>query len=191
MRQEGHRGGEFRTPRSVAEVVAGIASPTPGDRILDPCCGSGDLLVATASLEPRAAGPVIGRALSSRPALWAGVNLALHGIPAQLSSDALDDLRHPAEPGELYDLIVTNPPFSRSPSGYSKSAAAPLRVFSSSTPAMPRKATSPRSSGSFVGGTRTRSWATLRFRGARSAWKNSATRTTPSTRGNSWSRAAP
>ncbi|MEU8343904.1 N-6 DNA methylase [Actinomadura meyerae] len=113
VRQEGHRGGEFRTPRSVTELVAGLAAAEPGDRILDPCCGSGDLLLSVAeSIKTSASAPVTGRALSPRPALWAGINLTLHGIPAHLSSDALDDLRHPADPGESYDLIVSNPPFA-------------------------------------------------------------------------------
>lgn len=113
VRQEGHRGGEFHTPRSVTELVAGLAAPQPGDRILDPCCGSGGLLVAAAApLQTPDSVPVTGRALSPRPSLWAGINLALHDVPARLSSDALDELRHPVEPGESYDLVVSNPPFA-------------------------------------------------------------------------------
>ncbi|MFA1538827.1 N-6 DNA methylase [Actinomadura monticuli] len=113
VRQEGHRGGEFRTPQSVTELVAGLAAADPDDRVLDPCCGSGDLLLSVAApVKTSTSAPVTGRALSPRPALWAGINLTLHGVPALLSSDALDDLRRPAEPDESYDLIVSNPPFA-------------------------------------------------------------------------------
>ena len=41
----GKKAGEFFTPRKVSEVVAKLANPKSGDRICDPACGSGSLLL--------------------------------------------------------------------------------------------------------------------------------------------------
>ena len=41
----GKKAGEFFTPRKVSEVVAKLAHPKSGDRICDPACGSGSLLL--------------------------------------------------------------------------------------------------------------------------------------------------
>ncbi|HQI04042.1 MAG TPA: class I SAM-dependent DNA methyltransferase, partial [bacterium] len=44
----GKKAGEFFTPLKVSELVARLASPKPGDRICDPACGSGGLLIQAA-----------------------------------------------------------------------------------------------------------------------------------------------
>ena len=41
----GKKAGEFYTPHKVSELVAKLAAPKPGDRICDPACGSGGLLI--------------------------------------------------------------------------------------------------------------------------------------------------
>ena len=41
----GKKGGEFYTPSQVAQVLAQLVAPKSGDRICDPCCGSGSLLI--------------------------------------------------------------------------------------------------------------------------------------------------
>ena len=41
----GKKAGEFFTPRKVSEVLAELAGPKSGDRICDPACGSGSLLL--------------------------------------------------------------------------------------------------------------------------------------------------
>jgi type I restriction enzyme M protein len=43
----GQSAGEFYTPREVAILMAYILDPKPGDKIYDPCCGSGGLLIKT------------------------------------------------------------------------------------------------------------------------------------------------
>ena len=45
----GKKGGEFYTPSKVSELVAKIVSPKENDRIYDPTCGSGSLLLKTFS----------------------------------------------------------------------------------------------------------------------------------------------
>ncbi|MFA5426552.1 MAG: class I SAM-dependent DNA methyltransferase, partial [Bacteroidales bacterium] len=44
----GKKAGEFFTPLKVTELVAKLAGPKPGDRICDPACGSGGLLIQAA-----------------------------------------------------------------------------------------------------------------------------------------------
>lgn len=43
----GQSAGEFYTPREVAILMSYILDPKPGDKIYDPCCGSGGLLIKT------------------------------------------------------------------------------------------------------------------------------------------------
>ena len=42
-------GGEFTTPRSVVELMVDLLEPSPGERIYDPCFGTGGLLARAAS----------------------------------------------------------------------------------------------------------------------------------------------
>ncbi|MEZ5471662.1 MAG: class I SAM-dependent DNA methyltransferase [Marinicella sp.] len=44
----GKKAGEFFTPLKVTELVAKLTGPKPGDRICDPACGSGGLLIQAA-----------------------------------------------------------------------------------------------------------------------------------------------
>ncbi|TDD66968.1 N-6 DNA methylase [Actinomadura rubrisoli] len=109
---EGYRGGEFYTPRSVVGLVAATAAPNAGDRLHDPCCGTGGMLAGAAALLRDDPSPsVSGRALSPRPGLLAGINLALHGIPPHVTTDAAEKLRGASSTGDTFDLIITNPPF--------------------------------------------------------------------------------
>ena len=41
----GKKGGEFFTPSQVSKLVAKLVSPKSGNRIYDPTCGSGSLLI--------------------------------------------------------------------------------------------------------------------------------------------------
>ena len=78
-------GGEFYTPRGIADLLVDLADPRLGDRIMDPACGTGSVLAAAARhLAER--GPVGGNSFEAyavdrnnvRPAM---LNLALHGVP--------------------------------------------------------------------------------------------------------------
>jgi type I restriction enzyme M protein len=39
--------GQFFTPRNVVQLIVGIIDPKPGDKIIDPACGSGGFLIAS------------------------------------------------------------------------------------------------------------------------------------------------
>ncbi|MEV7089398.1 N-6 DNA methylase [Streptomyces sp. NPDC093085] len=116
--QEGtYSAGEFYTPRAVADLLVESVSPQPGDRILDPACGSGGLL-AVAAQRIAGAGPVDGAAVEayatdrSNPRL-AMMNLALHGVdqPVVGASDPVSLFRRQGD--GLADRVVCNPPFNQ------------------------------------------------------------------------------
>ncbi|MEX1027080.1 MAG: class I SAM-dependent DNA methyltransferase, partial [Candidatus Paceibacterota bacterium] len=44
----GKKAGEFYTPKEVSILLAKLVDPKPGDKICDPACGSGSLLIRTA-----------------------------------------------------------------------------------------------------------------------------------------------
>ncbi len=58
----GKKAGEFYTPPEVSQLLAELLDPQPGDRICDPACGSGSLLIKCAQ---RVGTPGL-RALSAR-----------------------------------------------------------------------------------------------------------------------------
>jgi type I restriction enzyme M protein len=45
----GKKAGEFYTPPEVSELIAELVAPEPGERIYDPTCGSGSLLIKCAT----------------------------------------------------------------------------------------------------------------------------------------------
>lgn len=114
----GKKAGEFFTVRQVAKLVAKLAQPKEGDRIADPACGSGGLLLL--------AGEEVEKSGSKNYALYgqestgstyqlARMNVFLH----QKDSARLewgDTLNNPqlVENGQLmkFDVQVCNPPFS-------------------------------------------------------------------------------
>lgn len=97
----------FITPRTLADMMADMLEPKPGETVLDPVCGSGRLL--TAASERCRDCRYIGNDIDERIRTTAFFNLAFHGIKdAELYGK--DVLREPWE--EQIDLIVANPPYS-------------------------------------------------------------------------------
>ena len=131
MGEKGNDGGQFFTPREVIRVMVRAIDPKPGEKVYDPCCGTGGFLVqsylhvweaikegATAEeLETLAERTFYGREKENliypiglanlvlhginQPNLWHGNTLTGNEIYGGLFQDA------PA----LYDVILTNPPF--------------------------------------------------------------------------------
>ena len=111
----GKKAGEFFTPLKVTELVAKLAGPKPGDRICDPACGSGGLLV-------QAAKEVGGRNFAlfgqeSNGSTWAlcRMNMFLHSFDSA-RVEWCDTLNSPllVENDRLmkFNCVVANPPFS-------------------------------------------------------------------------------
>ncbi|MGW4274046.1 N-6 DNA methylase [Streptomyces seoulensis] len=111
------RTGEFYTPRSVTRLVVESLSPQPGDRVLDPACGTGGFLAAAAQYVAQSghAGGVSleGYAMDHRNPQPAMLNLALHGIsrPQVRASDPASLFRSPGM-GRA-EIVMCNPPFNQ------------------------------------------------------------------------------
>ncbi len=117
---EGKRGGEFYTPASVVRVLVEVLEPKSG-RVYDPCCGSGGMFVQTekfleAHHEDRTAIAVYGQELNERTWRMAKMNLAIHGLNANLGpiyGDTFARDLHPDLHGhDGADYILANPPFN-------------------------------------------------------------------------------
>jgi len=111
----GKKAGEFYTPHKVSELVAKLAGPSPGDRICDPACGSGGLLIEAAREVGDRNFALFG--MESNGSTWAlaRMNMFLHGADSA-RIEWCDTLTSPAlvENDRLmkFDVVVANPPFS-------------------------------------------------------------------------------
>ena len=76
--------GQYFTPRPLVELVTDLAGVRPGERVLDPTCGSGGFLVAALA---RGA-DVDGVEADPDLVALARLNLALHGANARAVSHA-------------------------------------------------------------------------------------------------------
>ncbi|MBA3013690.1 MAG: type I restriction-modification system subunit M [Proteobacteria bacterium] len=120
----GKKAGEFFTPLKVTELVAKLAGPKPGDRICDPACGSGGLLVQAAAEVAKQAGSDVqaGRNFAlfgqeSNGSTWAlcRMNMFLHSFDSA-RVEWCDTLNSPllVKNDRLmkFNCVVANPPFS-------------------------------------------------------------------------------
>lgn len=111
----GKKAGEFYTPHKVSELVAKLAGPAPGDRICDPACGSGGLLIEAAREVGDRNYALFG--MESNGSTWAlaRMNMFLHGADSA-RIEWCDTLTSPAlvENDRLmkFNVVVANPPFS-------------------------------------------------------------------------------
>jgi type I restriction enzyme M protein len=117
---EGKRGGEFYTPASVVRVLVELLEPTHG-RVYDPCCGSGGMFVQTekfleAHKKDTTAISVYGQELNERTWRMAKMNLAIHGLNANLGPIWADtfarDLHAQLTGRAGADFVMANPPFN-------------------------------------------------------------------------------
>jgi len=114
------KAGEFYTPRSVVKLMAQILDPKEGDRIYDPACGTGGMLleaVAHVTKENKDARTLklYGQERNLTTSSIARMNMFLHGIE-DFSIVRGDTLRSPAffdgDKLAVFNCVVANPPFS-------------------------------------------------------------------------------
>ncbi len=111
----GKKGGEFYTPPEVATLLARLLEPQSGDRICDPACGSGSLLIRVARQVGDRNFALFGQ--ESNGSTWAlcRMNMFLHEMdnariewcntitsPRLVEGDSL----------MKFNIVVANPPFS-------------------------------------------------------------------------------
>lgn len=133
----GKKGGEFYTPKAVSTLLSKLLAPKKGNRICDPACGSGSLLIRLADAVGDRDFSLYGQ--ESNGSTWAlcRMNMFLHGKDsAQIEWG--DTLNNPKliEADELrkFDIVVANPPFSLDKWGAESAASDRYNRFHRGTP---------------------------------------------------------
>ncbi len=116
--------GQYFTPRALIRAIVNVIRPEPGMTIYDPACGTGGFLLIAHEyissnfqldkdqkqfLRFKALG---GKDIVDGVARLCAMNLFLHGIGGDESPiDVGDSLI--SDPGDRYDMVLTNPPFGK------------------------------------------------------------------------------
>lgn len=118
--------GQYFTPRSLIRAIVDVMRPEAGMTIADPACGTGGFLLA--AYERIAGDPLLdpdqkrqlqfdalrGWEIVDNTARLCAMNMLLHGITAPNAESPIlveDALR--ADPGDRFEMVLTNPPFGR------------------------------------------------------------------------------
>lgn len=115
----GSKAGEYYTPPEVSTLMAKILNPQPGDRISDPTCGSGSLLIKCANeiryTQKSSDFSLYGQENIGETYALCKMNMFLHEIDTAVIKWG-DTIRTPKliEDGKLmkFDIVTANPPFS-------------------------------------------------------------------------------
>lgn len=116
----GHTAQEFYTNRTLVHLMVQMLQPKPGERIYDPTCGTGGMLISVLDEVKRGCGEyrtlkLYGQARNHMTASIARMNLALHGVD-DFAIARGDTLERPAftERDRLatFDVVLANPPYS-------------------------------------------------------------------------------
>lgn len=135
--QAGKKAGEFYTPAEVSETLARLVEPKPGDRIYDPTCGSGSLLIRTSKQIEGGDFSLYGQEMNGSTWALCKMNMFLHEVDAaQIMWE--DTIRHPQlmENDVLmkFNVVVANPPFSLDKWGQEIAAEDPYGRFKRGIP---------------------------------------------------------
>lgn len=111
----GKKGGEFFTPSQVSKLVAELVSPQENERIYDPTCGSGGLLLKSYNKVPSHKVAVYGQEVNNQTWALCKMNMFLHGVDDAVIWQG-DTLANPQNIKEdklmKFQCVVANPPFS-------------------------------------------------------------------------------
>lgn len=113
----GKKAGSFFTPQQVSEVMAQIVAPQEKDRVYDPTCGSGSLLIRAAKKGGLDKVSIYGQEVNNSAISMARMNMFIHNIKdAHIAwGDTLANPQHLDSDGNLmkFECIVANMPFSK------------------------------------------------------------------------------
>lgn len=116
--------GQYFTPRPLINAIVKTMKPEPGIKIHDPACGTGGFLLSAYNyivkhyelnkdekyeLKHRT---FTGNEIVPLAARLCVMNLYLHGINGESSPISPDDSLK-KNPGGIYDMVLTNPPFGK------------------------------------------------------------------------------
>jgi len=118
----GKKGGEFYTPREVVKLLVECVDPEPGDRVYDPACGSGGMLIYSAKhVEEQGGDPddlsLYGQEKNLNTWAIGQMNVLLHELQDATiaKGDTITDPKFVTEHSELevFDRVVANPPWNQ------------------------------------------------------------------------------
>lgn len=116
----GHTAQEFYTNRTVVHLMVQMLEPKAGEKIYDPTCGTGGMLISALDEVKRKGGEyrtlkLYGQERNHMTASIARMNLALHGVD-DFAIARGDTLERPAFTDRdrlaTFDVVLANPPYS-------------------------------------------------------------------------------
>ena len=111
----GKKTGEFYTPAAVSKTLARLVAPKMGDRICDPACGSGSLLIRAGKQVGSNDFALYGQEMNGSTWALCKMNMFLHEVDAA-HIQWEDTIRHPQFVKDdalmKFDIVIANPPFS-------------------------------------------------------------------------------
>ena len=127
---EGKKGGQFYTPKSVANLIVECLEPYEG-RVYDPAMGSGGFFVSSEKfIEAHSDRSHVNEAKNkislygqeSNPTTWrlSAMNMAIRGIDFNFGKEPADTFSKNQHPDLKADFIMANPPFNISDWGGDK-----------------------------------------------------------------------
>jgi len=118
--------GQYFTPRPLIRAMVDAINPKPGETICDPACGTGGFILAshnyiinhnknmTKAVKKNLKEKTFkGWELVQSTARLCAMNLMLHGIGSDENLPIMVSDSLAADPGERFNLILTNPPFGK------------------------------------------------------------------------------
>ena len=114
--QAGKSGGEFFTPPEVSALVAKLAfcGRSSVNKVYDPCCGSGGLLLQALKQDVHVEDVYAGQDINPTTYNLCRMNMFLHGLPPHKFNIELGDTLCEPQNKQYkpFDAIVSNPPYS-------------------------------------------------------------------------------
>ena len=131
----GKKAGEFYTPAEVSELIAELVNPQAGERIADPACGSGSLLIKCGNQLLKNGVKdfaLYGQEITGSTWALAKMNMFLHGMD-NARIEWGDTIRSPKliedDTTMKFEVVVANPPFSLDKWGHDEAGNDPYKRF--------------------------------------------------------------